>query len=214
MKYNVIIPSAGNSTRFAKNKDKLLYKINNEKIIFCSTIPFIEDENCEKVIIPTSEKNFSSFKKIFCLYHKVLIVKGANTRSQSVKNGFQYITKNCENVLIHDGARPFITKEIINKIFYELINSNEIIIPYINIYDSLFNSNELKYVKRENYKLIQTPQAFKKNILKETYENVKDIDAFNDELSLLLSNNKNYKVKFIEGNSKNKKITILSDIDI
>lgn len=213
MKYNVIIPAAGHSNRFSKTKDKLLSKINNEKIIVYSIAYFNEDQDCEKIIIPTSEKNFKLFKQMFCLNSKIIIIKGGSTRSQSVKNGFEYVNKNCENILIHDGARPFISKALIENIKDGISSKFDCVIPYIDIFDSLFNIEKKLYVNREHFKIIQTPQAFKRKILEDAYNLNNNIDEFHDELSLVINQNKNLKINFIQGCSKNKKITILSDLD-
>lgn len=209
-KYSVIIPASGLSNRFGN--DKLMIKINNIEIIKHTVSIFIEDKDCNHVIICANNKNIDKFKTFFHLYSKVLVVKGGKTRFESVKNGISYLRKDAENILIHDGARPFLNNELLSRIKQSvIIDNNSITIPYIDIYDSCMDISINKYLDRDNIKIIQTPQAFKRNLIVNIYNNVEK--PYNDEYSMILDNSSDAKCNFVLGQRSNVKITTKEDLE-
>lgn len=213
-KYAVIIPSAGNSSRFKKNK--LTIKINNDYVINHAVYPFLEDKNCEKIVIVTNTKNYNFLKDLYKLENRILVVKiDSLSRSESIKFGLKYTNKN-EYVLIHDACRPYLTLDLIKRVTVELNNGYDAVIPTIPVADSLININQLSYLKRDDIKRVQTPQGFKTSLLVDSFNNNKMLDNFNDEFSLVLSNNHNNVVKYqlIMGEINNKKITWSDDINV
>lgn len=211
IKYAVIIPAAGNSNRFKKNK--LTLKINNDYIINHTVYPFIEDQSCEKIVIVTNTKNYQFLKDLYKLVNKILVVKiDSLSRSESVKFGLSYVSKN-EYVLIHDACRPYVNLELITRITTELSNGFEAVIPTIPVADSLIDIKKLAYLNREDIRRVQTPQGFKTNLLINAFNN-KNLSTFNDEFSLVLHNNSSIKYLLVEGQITNKKITWSEDINI
>ena len=208
--YTAIILAGGNSTRFA-NKNKLLTKINEKCIIEYSINTFLSDLECNQIILVINKQYEQEYKHI-CQNKKIEIVIGGNSRSESSYLGLLHCTN--EYVLIHDGARPFLNLTLVNSITDELFNNNyDAIIPVVNIYDSLIKldiNNNIDYVNRNDYKIIQTPQAFKTKLILEAYKHLnKD---FNDDFSLLKNFNKNIKYKLVNGDKQNIKITTIDDL--
>ncbi|MCR4661193.1 MAG: 2-C-methyl-D-erythritol 2,4-cyclodiphosphate synthase, partial [Clostridia bacterium] len=114
-----------------------------------------------------------------------------------------------EYVLIHDGARPFVSKELINLICEETIKHNSAI-PYTKPTDTLYNlSNNPKYEDRTNFALIQTPQGFNRTEILEAY-NHNNNTSLTDDSSIYL-NCKNT-INFVVGELSNKKITTIEDL--
>lgn len=210
-KYAVIIPAAGNSNRFKKNK--LTLKINNDYVINHTIYPFVEDQHCEKIVIVTNTKNFQFLKDLYKLVNKILVVKiDSLSRSESVKFGLSYVAKS-EYILIHDACRPYVTLGLITKINTELNNGYEAVIPTIPVADSLIDISNLTYLNRDNVRRVQTPQGFKANLLIDAFNN-KNLTNFNDEFSLVLHNNSSVKYLLVDGQITNKKITWSEDINI
>ncbi len=212
MKYTVIIPAAGSSVRFG-NKNKLTIKINGEMLIKHTISVFNYDKECEKIILVVKESEFDFFKRLFCLEKKVIVVaKNTLTRSESVRFGLEYCKKS-EFVMIHDGCRPFLEFELVERIKEELM-SHDVVIPILKISDSILQINpNLKYLNRDNIFRVQTPQAFKKEILVNESNKIEKIDLFNDEFSQLLSTNNPINYKLIEGSNKNIKVTYEDDLN-
>ena len=210
MKYHAIIPAAGKSSRF--KKDKLNIKLNNELLIKHTVYNFQVDKDCEKIILVVASNKFDYYKNLFRLSNKLVVVLGGSSRGESVKKGLQYCLKS-KYVLIHDGARPYVTDTLINNVKENLID-NQIVIPVIDEVDSIIDvsGNEIQYVNRNNFKRIQTPQGFETNTLVRVYEENVDVDKFNDEASMILSTIKNVKYTLIQGEYKNIKITTEQDV--
>ena len=114
MKYQTIIVAAGNSSRSNLSYNKVFYKIDNNPIILLSTRHFINDENCEKIFIVCNKIELELFNEIFLDNKKIFYVEGGNTRQESVNNALKYVDS--DYVLIHDGARPFVSKKLINNV--------------------------------------------------------------------------------------------------
>lgn len=212
IKYAAIIPAAGRSNRFKKNK--LTLKINNDYVINHAIGSFLEDEYCEKIVIVTNSKNFEFLKNLYKLESKVLIIKiDSLSRSESVKFAINYVNK-YRYILIHDACRPYLTLNLIKKITNELNNGYDAVIPIIPIADSLINVNNLSYLNREEIKRVQTPQGFDATLLIEAFNKTFNLSDFNDEFSLLLHNNNLIKYQLVLGEITNKKITWPENINI
>ena len=130
--------------------------------------------------------------------NRVEIVEGGEFREKSVYNGLKKATS--KYVLIHDGARPYVSEKLINNIV-EKLEPNCAIVPYID------NGSEYDY--KFNNKFIQTPQAYDKDLLLSYMDKIADFSLYRDESSIL---NSHVKINYIEGEKENKKITDVKDI--
>ena len=192
MEYVTIIPAAGSSIRFKKDKLKT------------------------KIILVVKKDQFDYYKSLYRLVNKI-VVFGVNTisRSETVYQGLNQLLKH-EYVMIHDACRPYLTAKLVNEIKNEIDSNNyDAVIPVIPIVDSVIqqNNNEIIYPPRETLKRVQTPQCFKVQILKNSFEANTNNELFNDEFSLVLKNNPLIKYKLINGELRNKKITYPDDIN-
>ena len=110
MKINAIITAGGTSSRFG-NKNKLLEKVYGKEIIKY-TIDAFETSNVDEIVVCSHVSIMDELKQLFKDYPKVVFTEGGSTRQQSVYNGLKF--SNCDYVIIHDGARPMITTDMIN----------------------------------------------------------------------------------------------------
>lgn len=217
MKYCALILAAGNSTRFQAKINKLFYKINQKTVLELSLHNFIMDDDCKAIIVVYNPNLKDEFKKILAnisCSKQVIMVEGGYYRHDSFVKGIKHCL-NYDWVMVHDGARPFLSFDLIERIkeIILLKKNLDAIIPYLNIYDSLIeiDNKNLKYLNRNNIKIIQTPQCFKiKSIIDIINENNKD---YSDEFSWILSIKK-IKYELIEGNKINLKITYFDDLNI
>ncbi len=142
------------------------------------------------------------------------VVKGGSTRSESSYIGLQACSSDCKKVLIHDAARPFVSKEIYDSCI-EYLDKYDSVVPIIpskdtSIYFDL--PKDIDFINRDNIRFVQTPQAFKYDIIMEAYENQKDEKT--DDLQILLHYKPNADIKFIKGLEKNFKVTTKEHIKI
>ena len=138
------------------------------------------------------------------------IVKGGETRFHSVKNGLNAIAETEGVVAIHDGVRPFPSREMIDRAFSEA-KTKGAIVPIIPVTESLrqINTEGSVIVDRSRYRLVQTPQTFRLEILRKAYEQPYS-ELFTDDASVVEAMGK--EISLIEGNRENIKITHPEDL--
>lgn len=178
--------------------------------VFWKADPLIE------LIVVLPQSQIETWKEL-CITHQCApnhtIVVGGDSRFQSVKNGLNYIDGN-GLVAIHDGVRPFVTKEIINRSFYHAGQYGSAV-ACVAVKDSLRKLSEPhdlqrnEAVDRSQFVAIQTPQTFEITMIKEAFtqeENAK----FTDDATVWEMWGKD--VSLIEGSYHNVKITTKEDL--
>ena len=201
-----IILASGQSKRFNSKEPKQFITYKNKALFEHSLDKAMSSKLFKKVILVVNDK-----KQIKKKYPKnVLIIKGGKERSDSSLIALKFIKKfKPTNVLIHDAARPNFTISLLRK----LINSlkiNKASIPVMSSKDSIKYKvkNQLFNLDRNSSFLTQTPQAFN---FKNIYDlSVNQKNKIQDEATLFIDNN--LKIKFIDGETLNYKITFKEDI--
>jgi len=209
MKFNAIIPAGGTSSRFGKN-NKLLEKINGIEVIKY-TVESFNNSVVDKIIICANISIIDIIKQIFKNYSKVTVIQGGNTRQESVYKGLIY--DKCDYVLIHDGARPMISTDMIN-LTTEMVKDKKAITLATKTVDTIkevINGKIIKTIDRSKLYNTQTPQAFDYNLILSAHEKLTDKN-FTDDAGML--EYLGHDVYILDGSYKNIKITTKSDIDI
>lgn len=208
-KVNAIIPAGGTSSRFG-NKNKLLEKINNKEVIKY-TVEAFEKSEVDEIIICANISIIDELKEIFKNSPKVKIIEGGSTRQESVFNGLQ--ASECDYVLIHDGARPMITTDIINLAIEEVITKKALTVATktIDTIKEVSDGKIIKTIDRAKLYNTQTPQAFEYNLIKNAHQKLYG-QNFTDDAGMLEQLGET--VYIINGSYKNIKITTQNDIQI
>ena len=202
-----IILASGQSKRFNSIKPKQFITYKNKALFEHSLDKAIISKLFKKIVLVVNDK-----KQIKKKYSKnVLIIKGGKERSDSSLIALKYIKKfKPNNVLIHDAARPNFTINLLKNLIKSL-RENKASIPVISSKDSIKYKvkNQLFNLERKNSYLTQTPQAFKFNDIYDL--SIKQKNIIQDEATLFINNN--LKIKFINGETLNNKITFKEDIN-
>jgi 2-C-methyl-D-erythritol 4-phosphate cytidylyltransferase / 2-C-methyl-D-erythritol 2,4-cyclodiphosphate synthase len=203
-----VILAAGKGKRFSKYIPKQFLKYKNKDIIDHSITKSLDANIFKKVIVVTNNLNEFKNKK----YSKLVkVIKGGKERYDSSLLALRYIKKfKPKNVLIHDAARPNFSTKLLKKLVYQL-KKNKAVVPVIVSRDSVKYKikNQVYNLKRKNVYLTQTPQAFRfKDLFNLSINQKKEVT---DEAALFIENN--LKIKFINGDSKNIKITYKDDVN-
>ncbi|MCF7873175.1 MAG: 2-C-methyl-D-erythritol 4-phosphate cytidylyltransferase [Candidatus Omnitrophica bacterium] len=208
MKVAAVIVCAGFGKRIGQPKANIL--LAGKPLFYYSLRTFLGISQIDQVILVLQKKHFKIVRK-FISNERINLVEGAKTRKQSVTNGLAKIRDEINYVLIHDCARPFVKKQIILKVIKEL-KMHSAVIPGIKVKDTLKQVKEglvKKTLDRNNIYSIQTPQGFKKDLIKALYKKYKRND-FTDSAQLIEKSGKT--VKLVEGDSLNFKLTYREDI--
>ena len=207
MKVNAIITAGGTSSRFG-NKNKLLELINGKEVIKY-TVDAFRYSNVDEIIICANLSIMEELKEIFKDYEKVKIIEGGTTRQQSVYNGL--LADKCDYVVIHDGARPIISTELIN-ICIEMVKEQKaltVVTKTIDTIKEVENGKIIKTIDRAKLYNTQTPQAFEYDLILEAHKKYEGKN-FTDDAGMIEKMKKT--VYIIDGSYKNIKITTRSDI--
>ncbi|MCM8819540.1 MAG: 2-C-methyl-D-erythritol 4-phosphate cytidylyltransferase [Candidatus Omnitrophica bacterium] len=213
-KIALILVCAGIGKRFSKKIDKALLKIENKPLFYYTLKNFINIKQIKQVVLVLRKKNFNIAKRLLSKFNNnflIKIVEGGKERQDSVINGLTVLDSEITDVLIHDGARPFVRKKLITAIIKNLQYFDAVICG-VKVKDALKLEKE-GFVKstlnRDNIFYIQTPQGFKKDLIIRAYKNLGNKKVFDDAQAVELLGEK---VKIIEGDPLNIKITYPQDI--
>ena len=204
-----VILAAGKGRRFSKNKPKQFFIYKNKAIIEHSIEKAFKSQLFKKIVVVSKSLKIS---KSGNLPTSIKIIKGGKERSDSTLNALKYLNKfKPRNVLIHDAARPDFSLNLLKRLIYQL-KKNNAVVPIINSKDTIKYKikNEIYNLNRKKIIITQTPQAFRFNDLYKLAKKYKN--KFTDEATLFVENN--YKIKFINGENANNKITFKSDIAV
>ena len=208
----LIILAAGKSKRFENTIPKQYTKLGNKTILEHSLDAFSDFQQIKKTILVYNKKHKKYLKKLNL--KNIIKITGGNTRQQSTFKALSKIKNmHCKKVLIHDSARPFPSKELINKIISN-IKKNDAVIPIIKINDATKRVEKnivFKNIERDSLRLSQTPQGF---TFKKIYEKHKNnsYEQFDDDAALFTNDDE--KVMCVNGSKKNFKITDKEDLRI
>lgn len=212
MNFSVIITAGGSSQRFGIT-NKLLEKINSKEVIKYSVEAFLAAEEINEIIICANISIMEDLNNIFKGESKVIIFEGGSTRQQSVFNGLN-ACRNCDFVLIHDGARPMITPDTIKKVI-AMVQDKKALTVATKTIDTIKQVDEnlkiLKTIDRSSLYNTQTPQAFDYNLITNAHKELVGQD-FTDDAGMLEF--LGHDVYVLEGDYRNIKITTQNDIDI
>ena len=214
MSFSLIILAGGNSHRFKSKIGKPYQKLAGKSLIELNLVKANKFKEIKKIVLVYNKKDSKRVKLLKLKNIKLII--GGKSRQQSTFNALKYLKKHNEisKVLIHDVARPNFSSKLFASIIKNMKNSRAVI-PKIKVQDAIkqiIDSSKEEYIigkKRENLFLTQTPQGFN---LKEIFNLHKNNSGKykDDDISLYMDLNK---VKFIEGDKSNFKITDKSDFE-
>ena len=210
MSFCLILLAAGDSKRFSSKTPKPFVKVGGKTLLELSLIKFGRIKQIKKTILVINKKHKKFVKNIKST--NLTKITGGNTRQKSTYNALKYIQKKrikCSKVLIHDSARPNFSLGLIKKIIKA--SGKNTVIPKVPVHDALkqlIDKKNLLNLPRDNFFSTQTPQSFNFNEILKLHSQNK-IFYKDDDLSLVQSLKK---VKFVDGEKNNFKITNQQDL--
>jgi 2-C-methyl-D-erythritol 4-phosphate cytidylyltransferase len=211
--FDAIILLSGSASRSGLAYNKVLHKINDKAVLRYSVDEFLKCADLNKIIlvIKETEKNEIIKSLSGISLERIEYTFGGAMRQDSVANGVKLATSDV--VLIHDGARPNITKEQINEVYLcaKLHNSATLACKTI---DTIVEKRDGEYrtLDRSNLYNIQTPQGVKRNLYLEAHNQAKaEYYYATDDVGLLVKY-LNIIPSIVLGSSNNIKLTTSEDI--
>ena len=214
-----IFPAAGQSRRMHSKKNKNFLQIKDQPILIHTLKKFSKSDKIDKLIIAAAPDEVEIVKKMLQKIADLKpfqVVAGGSERQYSIANALKFIDDDCEVILVHDAARPMVTVETIDKVV-DMAKLHGAAIAAVKEKNTIKIVNDDDFVidtpPRSTLVSVQTPQGFRKEIILKAYEQAK-IDNFlgTDDSSLV--ERLGYKVKIVQSDYKNIKLTTPEDIII
>lgn len=218
MKYAVVIPAAGQSTRFAGSRKKPFEELDGRAIWLRTVEHFESRDDVSEVVLVLADDDIAEFKERFqgnLAFLNVQVAVGGSSRAESVLNGIRALQQPADFVAVHDAARPLLTRQWISEIF-EAAAEKGAVVPGIPVSSTVKKVDDAgrvcETIDRSNLRLAQTPQVFNRKMLEEAFASAGDLTLLTDEASVLESAGKSVFVH--EGWPMNIKITTQDDLSI
>ncbi len=219
MKFAVIIPAAGQGVRMGTTVKKQYLMLNGMPVLAWSIIPFLKFGAVVQIIVVVPSGDLEQVRKILKPHlpiAEIAFVEGGKRRQDSVFNGLQHVNNQAEFICIHDGARPLVTEKQIKEV---LLAAGEYggAIPGLPLTDTLKEVNLDGSIRatlsRECYRLAQTPQFFRRELIQEAYERARrlGVEATDDAYLLEILD---ARVQVVPGDPANIKITDSFDLKL
>ncbi len=211
--FSVVIVAGGKGSRAGGEIPKQ-FQLLGEKPMLMRTIEVFYNFDPAMRIVVVLANEYRDFWNELCQRHRFeirhSIVDGGETRFHSVKNGLSQISVD-QIVGIHDAARPFVTKEVIERCYREAFDFRCGIIPVVEEKNSvrLITGYENTALDRTKIRVVQTPQVFPADLLKNAYE-TPYLDKFTDDASV--AEDAGIQIKLVKGDEQNIKITTPLDM--
>lgn len=217
IKNSAIITAAGSSQRMGTSQPKQLLRLKNKYIIEYTLDVFASCDCIDEIILVIRPADREIMCQIAKQYHKLIkVIDGGASRELSTWNGLNAVADSAQWVICHDGARPFVTEDIILTVL-EKAHQTKAAICAVPVKDTIKFVDENGYVdytpNREHLYQVQTPQVFEKDLLKDSYKHIFEDDIkVTDDSSLLEI--VGHKVFVTKGDYDNIKITTREDLDL
>jgi 2-C-methyl-D-erythritol 4-phosphate cytidylyltransferase len=215
VKYQVVIPAAGQGKRMKYGKNKQFIELKGKPVIIHTLSVFEFDQYCEKIILVANENELDVLKELVSFYKlsKVsAIIPGGLERQHSVYEGLKSIEDE-GIVLVHDGARPFITVEIIHQLV-KTAEKQGAAIAAVPLKDTIKKASENKVsetIDRSSLWAVQTPQAFDLPLIIEAHKQAEKSGYIGtDDASLVEQMGKS--IFIVDGSYENIKLTTPDDL--
>ena len=181
MKYSAIVTAAGQGVRAGLGYNKVLYELRDGRtVLYHAVSVFLRDEDCAQVIVVTGEEEGRRLPED----PRITVVEGGETRKDSVKNGLDLVSE--DYVLVHDGARPFLSEEALEDVKKAVFDKEAVILVHgVKETVKIVEDGVIREtIDRNTVFLAETPQAFKTELLKKAYALAGDKE-YTDEASLV-----------------------------
>ena len=209
-----IIVAGGNGSRMGTELPKQFLRVSSIPVLMHTIRNFHDFDPSIQLIVVLPADEIDNWKEL-CRQHHFdiphLLIAGGDTRFQSVKNGLSLVDDS-ELIAIHDGVRPLVSHETLNRCFTGAEETGTAI-PVLPANESVREGtmNSSAPVDRSRYFLVQTPQVFKASLIQESYKQPWTPE-FTDDASV--AEHSGIRVHMVMGNRENIKITFPEDLRI
>jgi len=216
----VIFPAAGQSKRMNSGVNKIFLKLSDKPILIHTLLTFSRCDEIDNLIVSVDKEEVrvvETLLKTVPHLKPYKIVIGGSERQYSIANAIRALDEDADIVLVHDAARPLVSRETIVKTIASVKEYGTGVV-------AVHEKNTIKIVDEDRIVQstpargtlwsVQTPQGFKREILEAAYEKAEKDDFLGTDDSSLVERLGIVDVHIVEGDQKNIKITTPEDMVI
>ncbi len=229
-KFCVILPAAGQSSRFSHRKAELadfdspllrkkqFATMDSAAVWVHSSRHFLDRRDVTQIIIAIADEDRAEFEQKFksnLVIDNIEVASGGKQRADSIRNCLSKIHSDIDYICVHDAARPCVTDDQVERVFAKAIQTGAAMLA-CPIADTLKRVDPqtmqiTQTVSRTGLWAAQTPQVFRRDWLEQAYKLPNSSDATDD---CMLIEQLGHKVSVVESSSINLKITTREDLKI
>ncbi|MCL1949662.1 MAG: 2-C-methyl-D-erythritol 4-phosphate cytidylyltransferase [Turicibacter sp.] len=206
--YSVIILAAGTGTRMGLGYNKMLYLLGGRPVVVRTVERFKADPSCQEIIVVTNE-----LVEMRRLLSDVKIIPGGKERQDSVYQGLLEV--GLPTVLVHDGARPFVTQAMIDECL-NVIQKGAAAVVGMPVKDTIkrvaTGGEVVETLNREELFAVQTPQGTLTESLRKAHECARSEGFLGTDEATLIEKYLDVPVQIVPGNYSNIKLTTPEDL--
>ena len=210
-----VIAAAGRGTRMEAGRNKLLFQLDHQTVIEKSLQPFLKHPRIGWIYLVAAPRDFKALNHLVDRY-ELFLVEGGIRRQDSVHAALKRIAECPEPpdyVLIQDGARPFCSNELLDRVLTGICEKGSAI-PVVPLTDTVrrIRSERCEWVDRRELYEVQTPQGFLfGDLWKASHRALREDWEVTDDASLLEKCGKG--IHPVRGETGNLKITLPEDLE-
>lgn len=217
----VLIPAAGSGVRAGTGRNKVLHPVGGQPMIARAAEVFRDHSEIGRIVVVARRADFPALEEVFAgqpHWSKIgPLVEGGAERRDSVRNGIRALAGAAAGfqapdwVLVHDGARPFCSPGLLERVLAGL-RENPAVVPILPIFDTVrrVENGASEVVGRSGLFRCQTPQGFHLSLLREAHRRAPEGLSATDDGQLVEALGK--KLHFVPGEERNFKVTTESDL--
>jgi 2-C-methyl-D-erythritol 4-phosphate cytidylyltransferase len=226
MKVSVIIPAAGLGTRMGRSAPekegisrKQFMLLSGSPILIHTIRKFASSPSVSEIVVALRPDDMAWAKELFKsqgMGAGVRMVEGGESRQQSVENALASIKDGTDLVAVHDAVRPFVSREVIEKVIEEANETGAAIVGIVPV-DTVKQVHRNKVratMPRERLILTQTPQVFRLKLLRQAFDKARQDLFIGTDESSLVERLEEVEVSVVLGSDRNIKITKPTDMDL
>lgn len=217
---SAVIVAAGRSTRMNMERSKQYVEIAGIPVLARTLQVFQRCDEINEIIVVVNEQDIMYCKQSIVEEYELskvrMLVSGGSERQNSVYNGLLEVCERCDIVLVHDGARPFVTSDIIANSIYEaqVYGAACVAVPAKDTIKMAGPDNFVKEtLDRSLLWVVQTPQAFRYSLIMDAHKKASE-DGFTGTDDAVLVERLGVPMKLVMGSYENIKITTRDDLAI
>lgn len=217
-KFAVILPAAGRSTRFGDPKQKKIYAELDGRAVWLRAVePFLNRDDVAQTIVAIAPEDRDLFERRYrasVAFLDLKVIDGGAERPDTVARALEQVDPSCAFVAVHDAARPCLQPELIDAVF-AAAREHGAAVPGLPVTDTLkrVGADGLcsETVPRAGLVAVQTPQAFRRDLLVRAYANRSRLGApITDDAQLVEA--LGVPCRVVDGSPFNLKITTPADL--